>query len=78
LYELFSHNLLACRDRPWLVRGQIYQNEGVMSVLEKFFAGAFGLIAIYLFIYNGDKTSKVIESFAKGSSGVFSTLQGRG
>lgn len=49
-----------------------------MSALEKFFAGAFGLIAIYLFIYNGEKTSQVIKSFAAGSSQIFTTLQGRG
>lgn len=49
-----------------------------MSVLEKFITGAFALIAIYLFIYNGDKTSQVIKSFATGSSNVFATLQGRG
>lgn len=48
-----------------------------MSVLEKFITGAFALIAIYLFIFNGSKTSEVIKSFADGSSGVFKTLQGR-
>ena len=49
-----------------------------MSTIEKFFAGAFALIAIYLFIYNGDKTSQVIKAFASGSSNIFATLQGRG
>lgn len=49
-----------------------------MTTLEKFFAGAFVLIAIYLFIYNGEKTSQVIKAFASGSSNIFATLQGRG
>lgn len=49
-----------------------------MSLLEKFFAGAFALIAIYLFVFNADKTSQVIKAFASGSSNVFATLQGRG
>lgn len=48
-----------------------------MTVLEKFIAGAFGLIAIYLFVFNANKTSEVIKSFAAGSSQVFTTLQGR-
>ncbi len=49
-----------------------------MSTLEKFIAGAFGLIAIYLFVFNADKTSQVIKAFAAGSSNIFATLQGRG
>lgn len=49
-----------------------------MSTLEKFFAGAFALIAIYLFVINGEKTSQVIKAFAAGSSNIFATLQGRG
>jgi hypothetical protein len=48
-----------------------------MSTLEKFIAGAFALIAIYLFVFNADKTSMVIKAFASGSSNVFQTLQGR-
>lgn len=48
-----------------------------MSTLEKFFAGAFALIAIYLFVFNANKSSEVISSFATGSAKVFQTLQGR-
>lgn len=48
-----------------------------MNTLEKFIAGAFGLIAIYLFVFNANKSSEVIKSFAEGSSNVFKTLQGR-
>lgn len=48
-----------------------------MSALEKFFAGAFVLIAIYL-ILTSQQTGNIITSFATGSSQVFATLQGRG
>jgi hypothetical protein len=49
-----------------------------VSTIEKFFTGAFVLIAIYLFVINGPKTSQVIQSLAAGSSSIFATLQGRG
>ncbi len=51
---------------------------GGLDLLEKFILGAFGLIMIYLFIFNAKQTSEVIRAFAAGSSQVFTTLQGRG
>lgn len=47
-----------------------------MSFLEKFFAGAFGLILVYLLVRNYDGVNKILRGFAAGSSQVFSTLQG--
>ena len=47
-----------------------------MSALEKFFAGAFALIAVYL-IFNAPNVSDVIGKFGSSSSDVFKTLQGR-
>jgi hypothetical protein len=46
-------------------------------MVERLFYFAFVLIAIYLFIYNGDKTSKVISAGSGGLSRIFETLQGR-
>lgn len=39
--------------------------------------GAFVLIGIYLFIYNGDKTVKVLNSLGGQSVGAIKVLQGR-
>lgn len=49
-----------------------------MNTLEKVVAGIIALIAIYLFVFNADNTSKVIMSFASGGSELIATLQGRG
>lgn len=48
-----------------------------MSALEKFFAGAFVLIAIYL-LFNAPNVSNVIGQFGSSSGDVFRVLQGRG
>lgn len=47
-----------------------------MDTLNKFLLGAFALIALYL-VVNSQESSSLIQSFAQGSSQVFSTLQGR-
>jgi len=47
-----------------------------MSSFDKFIAGAFFLIALYL-IFNAPNVSNIIGQFGKTSSDVFATLQGR-
>lgn len=37
-----------------------------------------GLIALYLVVYNGSKSGRVVSAGAKGSATVIRTLQGRG
>ena len=49
-----------------------------MQAVEKFFAGAFGLILVYLVVINSSGTSTVVNSLGSQLSNVFSTLQGRG
>jgi len=49
-----------------------------MQAVEKFFAGAFALIAIYLVVVNSSGTSTVVGQLGNSLSNVFSTLQGRG
>lgn len=48
-----------------------------MGTIEKLVLASFGLVAIYLFIFNASKTSEVIGAGAKGWSQVLTTLQGR-
>ena len=47
-----------------------------MGALEKFFAGAFGLILVYLLVRNASGVNQILTGFARGSSQVFQTLQG--
>ena len=47
-----------------------------MALVEKFVAGAFGLIVLYL-IFNAQNFDQVIGGIASNSAGVFGTLQGR-
>lgn len=49
-----------------------------MQFFEKFFGGAFLLILVYLLVRNAGGVNKILQSFASGSSQVFSTLQGNG
>lgn len=48
-----------------------------MDFLLKFFAGAFGLIALYLIVSNGRQVNDILTSFASSSSTIFRTLQAR-
>jgi hypothetical protein len=45
--------------------------------LKAFYAGAFGLIALYLVLAHASGLAKAISSGASGSSTIFKTLQGR-
>lgn len=47
-----------------------------MSTFEKFFAGAFALIAIYL-LFNSKQAATVIKTIGSTGAGLFGTLQGR-
>lgn len=49
-----------------------------MDFLFKFFAGAFGLIALYLIVSNADKVNTILSSFSRSSGNIFTVLQGRG
>lgn len=49
-----------------------------MGTVEKAIMGIIALIAIYLFIFNGEKTSMVISNLAEGGATLVATLQGRG
>ena len=48
--------------------------KGLMGVI----GGAFILIAIYLLVYNGDKTVQVINALSGPTIQSIKTLQGRG
>lgn len=48
-----------------------------MKGVEAFLMGALILIGIFL-VLNAARTSQVVDSVAKGLSGVFKTLQGQG
>lgn len=49
-----------------------------MSFLEKFFAGAFGLILVYLLVTNASGVNSILGGFASFNAKTFGTLQGRG
>lgn len=51
-----------------------------MGFLEKFFAGAFGLILVYLLVnpQNRDGVNQIFRGFADFNVKTFSVLQGRG
>lgn len=48
-----------------------------MGMVEKFFAGAFGLIALYLVVTNSQGTNTVLRGLGSFNSQTFGTLQGR-
>jgi hypothetical protein len=47
-----------------------------MSFLEKFFAGAFGLILVYLLVKNWQGVNGILSGFANFNAKTFSVLQG--
>jgi len=47
-----------------------------MSSFDKFIAGAFFLIALYL-VFQSENVARVIGQFGASSEGIFKTLQGR-
>lgn len=49
-----------------------------MDFLLKFFAGAFGLVALFLIVNNADKVNTILRSFSASSGNIFSVLQGQG
>jgi hypothetical protein len=49
----------------------------MFGTLDKFIAGALGLIFLYLLVNNASGATQVFNSLAKGASDVFKTLQGR-
>lgn len=49
----------------------------MQSTVDKFIAGALGLIFLYLLVQNASGTSTVFKSLAEGGSNLFRTLQGR-
>lgn len=48
-----------------------------MSLMAKVISGIFVLIGIYLFVFNGDKTAKIISAIATNSTAGIKALQGR-
>jgi len=50
----------------------------MFDLATKFFAGAFALIAVYLILTQGAQVNIILNSFARSSSLIFSTLQGKG
>jgi len=48
-----------------------------VSFLEKFFAGAFGLILVYLLVTNWQGVNQILSGFASFNAKTFSVLQGR-
>ena len=49
-----------------------------MSFLDKFFASAFALVALFLILTNGRELNQILTGFAQSSSQIFKTLQARG
>lgn len=47
-----------------------------MQTLEKFLLGGLVLVGIYL-VVNSEQVGGIFQSFASGTSQIFSTLQGR-
>jgi len=47
------------------------------TTVDKFIAGALGLIFLYLLVANSQGTATVFNSLAQGGSNLFRTLQGR-
>lgn len=48
-----------------------------MDILGKLVGGSIVLIAVYLFVANANDSSRVINSFATGYTGIIKALQGR-
>lgn len=48
-----------------------------MGMAEKFFAGAFGLVALYLVVTNASGTNAVLKGLGSFNAQTFGTLQGR-
>lgn len=48
-----------------------------MGAVEKFFAGAFGLIALYLVVTNASGSNAVLKGLGSFNAQTFGTLQGR-
>jgi hypothetical protein len=48
-----------------------------MGAVEKFFAGAFGLIALYLVVTNASGANTVLKGLGNFNATTFGTLQGR-
>jgi hypothetical protein len=48
-----------------------------MGTIGKALSGIGILIAIYLFVYNGDKTAKIISTLGSNTTMGIKTLQGR-
>jgi hypothetical protein len=49
-----------------------------VNFFEKFFAGAFGLILVYLLVANASGVNQILSGFASFNAKTFGTLQGRG
>lgn len=49
----------------------------MQTTVDKFIAGALGLIFLYLLVQNASGTAQVFNSLASGGSQLFRTLQGR-
>lgn len=48
-----------------------------MGAIEKFFAGAFGLVALYLLVSNASGANQVLKGLGSFNAQTFGTLQGR-
>lgn len=61
-------------------RNHYVQGVNAVGFLEKFFAGAFGLILVYLLInpQNRDGVNSIFRGFADFNVKTFGVLQGRG
>lgn len=49
----------------------------MFGTVEKFFAGAFGLIALYLIVFYADGANKVLRGLGQFNALTFGTLQGK-
>lgn len=48
-----------------------------MDTLNRFLAGAFGLILVFLIVDRASGANQVLREFGQQSSNIFRTLQGR-
>jgi hypothetical protein len=48
-----------------------------MKVITYFLAGAFGLTALYLVVFNANQSNQVLSGLAQFNAQTFRTLQGR-
>jgi hypothetical protein len=49
----------------------------MLTSLDKFLAGALGLIFVYLLVFNYQGSVAVFNALAAGTGGLFKVLQGR-